>query len=81
MDIPESPDTCSHLVDIVETEIASRLEQLKTLQDESSYIIHEVCLNLDETVTKIIEDNMASGHQVSTRLGLLLQDISNIEGN
>ena len=80
VDIPDSPDTCAHLTDVVESEIAQSIEKIKQNQDETNYIIHEICSNLGETVTQIIEENMTKGHEVSERLGLILQDIAAVEG-
>lgn len=80
VDIPESPDTCSHYVDAIEMEIYTTLSDLKGKQDFTRFLIHDVCSNLGETVTTTIQENAGADEEIATRINAILNDIIAIEG-
>ena len=81
VNIPDSPDTCSHFVDSVEMEISTKLEDLKGKHDFTNFLIHDVCQNLGELVSNTLEENKDADSVIASRIADILNDILAIEGN
>jgi hypothetical protein len=81
VELPESPDTCSHLVDTLESEISKKVDDLIALQNCNNFNTNTVCSALGEQVTQIIEDNTPSMVEISGRVADILLDILAVTDN
>ena len=78
--LPEVPETCQDFVDAAETEINARTDALVTALDCTDFFVETVCTALDQTVDQLEADNAGAVTEISGRIGLVLSDILQIEG-
>jgi len=78
--LPEVPDTCQSFVDAATEEIDARTISLVSALDCTEFVVDTVCTALDETVGQVEVANAGAVTEISGRIGLVLADILQIEG-
>ena len=80
VELPDSPDTCEDFVNAVETEIATRRDELVDVLDCTDFVVDTVCTALGQTVEDIEAANSGIVDEIGGRVRLILNDILQIEG-
>jgi len=78
--LPDTPDTCSILIDPLVEMINDTVEDLKYAQDCLAFTVGSACSDLTQLVQNAIEDNQQLLEDTTTAIDDIIDDLFTVEG-